>query len=95
MMERIKFPIFSGDIRDNKRFKEVLHHCTTRLSEIKCFFQLTRLIVNPRERNKGKSCASVRRAREVLDLLLESRQDCTQTNPRPLQSEDLRNKGQD
>ena len=66
-MARMKFPTFSGDVREYKRFKELFQHCTSELSEMECFFQLTEAMINPRERDLIKGCISVTRAWEVLD----------------------------
>ncbi|PIK49506.1 hypothetical protein BSL78_13611 [Apostichopus japonicus] len=66
-MERMKFPKFSGDIRDYKRFKELFNHCAVDLTEIECFFQLTESMTNPKEYNKIKGCINVERAWQVLD----------------------------
>ena len=66
-MARMKFPTFSGDVREYKRFKELFQHCTRDLSEMECFFQLTEAMTNPREKGLIKGCISVTRAWEVLD----------------------------
>ena len=50
-MARMKFPMFSGDLKDYKRFKELFTHCSAGLTEIECFYQLTESMSNARERN--------------------------------------------
>ncbi|XP_038063017.1 uncharacterized protein LOC119733704 [Patiria miniata] len=66
-MARMKFPTFSGNIRDYKRFKELFIHCSAGLTEIECFYQLTESMVNAKERNRVKGCINVTRAWQVLD----------------------------
>ncbi|KAJ8029189.1 hypothetical protein HOLleu_28525 [Holothuria leucospilota] len=66
-MERMKFPKFSGDIKDYKRFKKLFTHCTANLTEIECFYQLTESMSHARERNKIKGCINIERAWQVLD----------------------------
>nr|XP_054771582.1 uncharacterized protein LOC129279496 [Lytechinus pictus] len=66
-MARMKFPTFSGDLKDYRRFKELFVHCAGGLTEIECFYQLTESMINNRERNMIKGCVSVARAWEILD----------------------------
>ncbi|KAJ8032361.1 hypothetical protein HOLleu_25872 [Holothuria leucospilota] len=66
-MERMKFPKFSGDIKDYKRFKKLFTHCTANLTEIECFYQLTESMSHAPERNKIKGCINIERAWQVLD----------------------------
>lgn len=66
-MARMKFPVFSGDVRDYRRFKELFIHCTEGLSEIECHFQLTESMSRKYERDMVKSCINTQRAWEILD----------------------------
>eukprot|EP00057_Strongylocentrotus_purpuratus_P005403 XP_003730892.1 PREDICTED: uncharacterized protein LOC100888831 [Strongylocentrotus purpuratus] len=66
-MAPMKFPTFSGDLKDYNRFKQLFLHCAGGLTEIECFYQLTEAMVNSRERSMIKGCISVERAWEVLD----------------------------
>ena len=66
-MARMKFPTFSGDIKDYKRFKEMFVHCTSGMSEIESFYQLTESMTNTKEKDKIKGCINLNRAWQVLD----------------------------
>lgn len=63
----MKFPTFSGDVKDYLRFKELFIHCTSDLSEMQCFYQLTESMVNAKDRYHVKGCIDVERAWQVLD----------------------------
>ena len=63
----MKFPTFSGDIKDYKRFKEMFLHCTSGISEIESFYQLTASMINTKEKDKIKGCINIDRAWQVLD----------------------------
>ena len=66
-MARMKFPVFSGDLKDYKRFRDLFIHCSTGLTEIECFYQLTESMSNARERDKIRGCINTERAWQVLD----------------------------
>ena len=64
---KIKFPTFSGDLRDYKRFKEQFLHYSKSLGETECFHQLVESMERKREKNKIKNCVDVKRAWEILN----------------------------
>ena len=66
-MACMKFPTFSGDIKDYQRFKEMFNHCTNGMLEIEIFHQLTESMVRTTEKDKIKGCINVARAWQVLD----------------------------
>ena len=60
-----KFPTFSGDMRDYKRFKELFLHFPKHLTERERFYQLVESM--ERESEIRKSCKDIARAWEILD----------------------------
>ena len=66
-MQKLKFPTFSGDIREYKRFRELFIHFTNHLNHIECLYQLVECMQRPAERNKIKPCTDYHRAWQILD----------------------------
>ena len=66
-MQKLKFPTFSGDIRDYKQFKELFIHFTKHLDQTECLYQLVESMQRPAERKKIKPCTSIYQAWQILD----------------------------
>ena len=66
-MQKLKFPTFSGDIRDYKRFRELFIHFANHLTPTECLYQLVECMQRPAERNKIKPCTNYHRAWQILD----------------------------
>ena len=66
-MQKLTFPTFSEDIRDDKQFKELFIHFTKHLDQTECLYQLVDSMQRPAERKKIKPCTSIYRARQILD----------------------------
>ena len=66
-MQKLKFPTFTGDPRDYKRFKEHFIHFTKHLETTERFYQLVESMEKEREKGKIKACINIDRAWEVLD----------------------------
>ena len=66
-MQNLKFPTFSGDIRDYKQLKKLFIHFTKHLDQTECLNQLVESMQRPAERKKIKPCTSIYRAWQILD----------------------------
>lgn len=66
-MEKLKFPKFSGDMRDYRRFKENFEHFSKHLDEKERFYQLIESMEKNTEKRKIKGCLDIKRAWEILD----------------------------
>lgn len=66
-MAKLKFPTFSGDLRDYKRFKQQFRYFTADLKPIEQLYQLIESMEKQREKNKIKNCMSIDKAWPILD----------------------------
>jgi hypothetical protein len=66
-MAKLKFPTFSGDLRDYKRFKEQFSYFSRDLPRTEQLYQLMESMEKSREKNKIKNCLSVGKAWDILD----------------------------
>ena len=66
-IQKLKFPLFSGDIRNHNQFKELFIHFTKHLDQTECLYQLVESMQRPAERKNIKPCTSIYRAWQILD----------------------------
>ena len=66
-VERLKFPIFTGDMQDYGRFKKHFTHFAKDLSETETFYQLVNCMQGDREKKRIKDAHDLKRAWEILD----------------------------
>jgi hypothetical protein len=66
-MAKLKFPTFSGDLRDYKRFKEQFSYFSRDLPRTEQLNQLMESMEKSREKNKIKNSLSVGKAWDILD----------------------------
>ena len=71
-MQKLKFPTFSGDIRDYKQFKELFIHFTKHLDQTECLYQLVESMQRPAERKKVKPCRPLPTSTELGKFLMNS-----------------------
>ena len=66
-MAKLKFPTFSGDIRDYVRVKELFEHFPTHLDETERLYQMVESMEEQPEKDKIKAYTKVDGAWEILD----------------------------
>ncbi|MCG8432222.1 MAG: hypothetical protein MJA29_13770, partial [Candidatus Omnitrophica bacterium] len=66
-MAKLKFPTFSGDIRDYRKFRDQFTYFTKTLEPDEQLYQLVESMERTREKQKIKNCMSITKAWSILD----------------------------